>query len=85
MRRLKRAEGSDLRTIGSLSLVQQLLGAGLVDQLRLMVFPLVLGESGQQPAFQAVGDVALDLQAEAVLDGRIVMLDYRPDGAPPST
>jgi len=85
VRRLKRAEGSDLRTIGSLSLVQQLLDAGLVDHLRLMVFPLVLSESGQQPAFQAVGDVALDLQAETVLDGRIILLDYRPDGAPPST
>jgi dihydrofolate reductase len=37
--RLK-AGDTDLRTIGSLSLVSQLLQAGLVDRLRLLVFPL---------------------------------------------
>src|SRR3954453_3997950 len=37
VRELKQADGPDLRTIGSLSLVQQFLNAGLVDHLRLMV------------------------------------------------
>lgn len=32
-----------LRTIGSRSLARQLLDAGLVDHLRLLVFPVVLG------------------------------------------
>ena len=45
--RLK-AGDTDLRTIGSLSLVSQLLGAGLVDRLRLLVFPLIAGETGQE-------------------------------------
>jgi dihydrofolate reductase len=36
-------DGTDLRTVGSLSLVHQLLRADLVDRLRLLVFPLIVG------------------------------------------
>lgn len=83
VRRLKQQGDADLRTVGSLSLVQQFLGAGLVDHLRLMVFPLVLGETGERPLFEHVGDFAMDLQSQTVLDGRIILLDYRPGGRPP--
>jgi dihydrofolate reductase len=82
--RHRRSTGTtDLRTIGSLSLVQQFLNAGVVDHLRLMVFPLVLGETGQRPVFEQVGDFEVHLQEQTVLDGRIVLLDYRPGGGPP--
>jgi dihydrofolate reductase len=83
VRRRKHVDGPDLRTVGSLSLVRQLLDAGLVDHLRLMVFPLVLGATGQRPVFQGVGDFELHLHAQTVLDDRIILLDYRPGGAPP--
>jgi len=83
VRRLKQADGPDLLTVGSLSLVHQLLAAGLVDHLRLMVFPLVLGETGQQRALADIGDMRLDLQSQTVLDGGTVLLDYRPGGPPP--
>jgi dihydrofolate reductase len=83
LRRRKAAGHSDLRTVGSLSLVQQLLDAGLVDHLRLMVFPLALGETGERPVFEQTADVGLTLEAHTVLDGRILLLDYRPDGRPP--
>jgi dihydrofolate reductase len=83
VRRLKRDGDADLRTVGSLSLVQQFLNAGLVDHLRLMIFPLVLGETGAQPVFENVGDVGLRLQGRAELDDRIVLLDYHPGGKPP--
>lgn len=63
--------------------MQQLLGAGLVDHLRLIVFPLVLGKSGAQPLFENVGDVELDLQGQSTLDDRVLLLDYRPGGALP--
>lgn len=43
IRVLKRQDGAHLLTQGSGDMVRQLLAAGLVDELRLMVFPLVLG------------------------------------------
>ena len=45
--------GDPLRSIGSLSLVQSMIGLGLVDRLRIMVFPLILGRSGREPAYMA--------------------------------
>jgi len=43
VRALKRQDGANLLTQGSGELVRQLLAAGLVDELRLMVFPVLLG------------------------------------------
>jgi dihydrofolate reductase len=43
VRALKQQDGGTLLTQGSSDLVQQLLAAGLVDELRLQVFPLILG------------------------------------------
>jgi len=83
VRRLKQTGDVDLRTVGSLSLVQQFLQAGLVDHLRLMVFPLVIGLTGERPLFEHVADFELRLQGQSVLDQRIVLLDYRPGGPPP--
>jgi dihydrofolate reductase len=40
---LKQQDGAQLLTQGSADLVRQLLTAGLVDELRLMTFPVVLG------------------------------------------
>jgi dihydrofolate reductase len=48
---LKREDGPVLRTIGSISLVRDLVAAGLLDRLRLVVFPIVLGGDGREPAF----------------------------------
>jgi dihydrofolate reductase len=83
VRRLKQTGPTDLRTVGSLSLVQQFLDAGLVDHLRLMTFPLVIGETGARPLFEKVGDIEMHLEGHTVLDDRIVLLDYRPGGKPP--
>jgi dihydrofolate reductase len=73
----------DLRTFGSMSLVRQLLDAGLVDRLRLMVFPLIIGTTGTEPVFAGVGDSGLELLGHSVLDGRIVLSEYRRAGDPP--
>lgn len=43
VRELKRADGPDLLTQGSSDLVRQLLATDLVDELRLLVFPILLG------------------------------------------
>jgi dihydrofolate reductase len=73
----------DLRTVGSRSLLQQFLNAGLVDRLRIMLFPLAVGESGEMPVFDRVRDLELHLVTHSVFDDRIVLLEYRPGGEPP--
>lgn len=75
---LKRDAGEPLRTIGSLTLVRGLMERGLVDRLRLMIFPLVLGDAGREPIFAAHGRAGLDLAGTRVLDSRLVLLEYRP-------
>ena len=47
VRRLKERDGGDIAVNGSISLVRQLLFAGLLDSLTLMVHPVVAG-SGQR-------------------------------------
>lgn len=43
VRTLKQQAGADLLTWGSADMVRQLLSAGLVDELRLMIYPVELG------------------------------------------
>lgn len=43
IKRLKESDGGDLQVIGSGNLVQTLLKEDLVDELRLMTFPITLG------------------------------------------
>ena len=78
IRALKQHPGDPLRSIGSLSLVRSMVGLGLVDRLRIMVFPLVLGRSGREPAYAGYPGTALDLVASTVLDSRLTLLEYRP-------
>jgi dihydrofolate reductase len=74
-RTLKQSD-TPLRTIGSLKLVHGLMALGLVDQLRLMIFPLTLGADGHEPTdFPRAG---LELIETKVLDSRLVLLNYRP-------
>lgn len=80
IRRLKAASDLPMRTIGSLSVAQQLLSAGVVDSLRLMTFPLFAGEAGREPAFANVASADLELADHRVLDGRVLLLEYRPTG-----
>lgn len=75
---LKAGASTRLRTWGSMSLVGQLLRAGLVDRLRLLRFPLLVGGAGRQPAFVDVPGTHLDLTGTQVLDGRLVLDEYRP-------
>jgi dihydrofolate reductase len=80
VRSLKAEGGEPLRTMGSLSVVKALMEAGLVDRLKLVVFPLILGETGREPLFAGYPDIGLELVGTDVLDGRLVALEYRPTG-----
>jgi dihydrofolate reductase len=84
VRELKRDDGSELRVLGSLSIMRQLLEAGLLDLLRLMVCPLVVPRTGLERIFEGLPDTAFALVKQRVLDSRVLLLDYRPDGPPPS-
>jgi dihydrofolate reductase len=82
MRALKRESPDLLRSIGSLNLVRSLLDLGLVDRLRVAIFPLLLGDAGFEPAFAGYHRADLQLTGTRVLDSRIIMLDYRPSAPP---
>ena len=75
---LKQQEGDPLRSIGSVGLVKNLMKLGLVDRLRLMVFPLILGHAGKEPIFADYSRVSLELINTKVLDSRLILLEYRP-------
>ncbi|MES9519984.1 dihydrofolate reductase family protein [Streptomyces capoamus] len=53
VRELRAAEGGDLAVMGSPTLVRALIGAGLVDELQLVVMPVLLG--GGKSVFPADG------------------------------
>lgn len=80
IQRMKADGNVPLRTIGSLSLARQLTDAGLVDRLRLMTFPLIAGDSGREPFFAGMASADLELVAHRVLDGRVLLVEYRPTG-----
>ncbi|GAA0971176.1 dihydrofolate reductase family protein [Acrocarpospora macrocephala] len=79
---MKDEPGDPMRVIGSPTLVRSLFRLGLVDRLRLMVFPQVLGESGQERFLQGLPDVNLRLMSTEVLDQRLVLLDYKLEETP---
>ena len=78
IRALKAQPGDPLRTIGSITLVRHLMAAGLVDRLRLVVFPHVLGKAGQEPVFVGYPETSLSLASTTVLDSGLVVCEYRP-------
>jgi dihydrofolate reductase len=75
---LKKQSGDPLRTMGSVSLVKSLLRLDLVDTFRLIVFPLILGETGRESIFSDLPDIQLELLNTRVLDNRLTFLEYRP-------
>jgi len=78
IRALKEEPGDPLRSVGSLSLVKNLAELRLVDRLRLVVFPQILGATGREPILAGLPDIDLELVDNQVLDSRLVLLEYRP-------
>lgn len=48
--------------------------------VRLMVFPLLAGPDGREPAFATVASTNLDLVDHKVLDGPVLLVEHRPTG-----
>lgn len=80
IQRMKADGEVPLRTMGSLSLARQLTEAGLVDRLRLMTFPLIAGDAGREPFFASMASADLELVDHRALDGRVLLVEYRPTG-----
>ena len=76
--KLKEQPGGDILVNGSVRLVQALTEAGLVDEYRLMVFPVILG-SGKRLFGSTSDQLALGLgECRAVGPDGVVILTYRP-------
>jgi dihydrofolate reductase len=84
---MKREGNSPMRTIGSLTLCRSLLQAGLVDRFRVVVFPVITGNTGYDRIYDGYPDVALDMVASQTFDGRLQLLEYVPTvlAGPPGT
>ncbi|MGF6889430.1 dihydrofolate reductase [Nocardia sp. GAS34] len=73
---LKSLPGRNINVSGSISIVRTLLAAGLIDDLDLMVFPVVLG-TGTRLFPEQGKRVDMTLQHSTTFDTGVVRLHYR--------
>jgi dihydrofolate reductase len=78
--RLKREDGPDLQISGSSGLIQTLLAHDLIDEMRLLVFPVVLG-SGKRFFGEGTKPGALKLERSTASPSGVTMNIYAPAGA----
>jgi len=75
---LKRQDGKDIAVHGSATLVRTLMEHDLVDELRLMVFPVVVGK-GKRLFGEAEETKAMELvEAKPLGPNGVLVLTYRP-------
>jgi dihydrofolate reductase len=79
VRSMKTAEGPDMAVLGSGRLARSLLAAGLVDELQLVVNPVVLGE-GRPLLAGLPGRIGLRLTRSRAFPSGRVLLCYAPAG-----
>jgi dihydrofolate reductase len=80
---LRDTHPGDLLVAGSAALVQMLVDHGLVDELRLMIFPIVLG--GGKRLFGEVSEApSFTLGEMKTVGGGVVVLTYYPLAAGPA-
>lgn len=81
VRALKAQDGPELQVHGSGDLLQTLLAAGLVDELRVLTFPVVLG-SGKRLFEGGAAPTAYELASSRTSATGVVMAVYRAAGRP---
>jgi dihydrofolate reductase len=74
--KLKAETAGDILVNGSLQLVHELVEHDLVDEYRLMVFPVVLG--GGKPAFAPGGATRALQLTDSEVSADVVILTYQP-------
>ncbi len=82
VKRLKQGEGPDLLTQGSSQLLQTLIANGLVDEFRIMTFPVVLGR-GKRLFGETLPSFGLKLTDTKTSSTGVTMATYLPDGPVP--
>ena len=75
---LKKESKVPLRSHGSLSMNRALMASGLVDRVQVTLFPVITGQTGQEPIFHGAADFDLELIESLTLDGNIQEFVYRP-------
>ncbi len=78
VREMKDKGSEPMRTIGSLTLCRSLLRAGLVDRFRVVVFPVITGNTGKERIYDGYPDVSLEMVNSRTFDGRLQLLEYIP-------
>ena len=76
--RLKKESEVPLRSHGSISLNRALMAAGLVDFVRVTVFPVISGRTGTEAIFKGAADFDLEMVESRTFDSNIQELIYRP-------
>ncbi|QKG24355.1 dihydrofolate reductase family protein [Actinomadura verrucosospora] len=76
--RLKEESEVPLRSHGSLSMNRALMAVGLVDRVQVTIYPVITGQTGENPIFRDAADFDLELIEHRTLDGHIQELVYRP-------
>jgi dihydrofolate reductase len=79
LRRIKASAGDDLTVLGSGSIVAQLVQAGLVDTLQIVVSPVVLG-AGRTLFEGAQGPIPFRLESSRAFGNGKVVSTYAPRG-----
>jgi dihydrofolate reductase len=80
--KLKQQPGRDLGILGSPNLTASLIGLGLVDELRVVVNPVVIGD-GKSPFRGARRELHLRLLQTRTFASGNVLLTYQPPTPPP--
>lgn len=75
LNRLKQQQGKNIGTVGSATLVRSLLRDGLLDEVHLLVHPLVVG-SGKRLFEEGTGKVPLALLSSKTFGTGVVYLVY---------
>jgi dihydrofolate reductase len=79
IKKLKNSDGSDLHVWGSGKLIQLLLKNDLVDELRLVTYPLTLGQ-GQKLFAEGTIPAAFTLLESTVTPSGVIMVNYKRSG-----
>jgi dihydrofolate reductase len=79
IKNLKNSEGTDIQVWGSSQLIQLLLKHDLVDELKIKIYPLILGEGKKLFDNNAI-PAALKLEESQVTSKGVIIATYKRDG-----